>query len=164
MAQKLPIIYRMEFNMNQIFGSHAYQFPLLESLHPIGSRYYGRFTMKKLCIILCLLFSAGTLFGQQQSDLKVQLAQLQLELHNYKVLYKAADAKADSLTVYISNVVKEWRKLDNGIKKSTIILQKAITDNEKPNYAELIRTGWDLTLPDSTATKPNNKAKKDKKR
>ena len=123
--------------------------------------------MKKLFLIITLLFCCGTLFGQansilpEKARLEAQLQQARLEAHNYKVLYKAADAKADSLTIHIFNIVKEWRNMDAGIKKSTLILQKALDTNEKPNYTELILTGWNLVIPNPAdkGKKPNDKDK-----
>ena len=72
-----------------------------------------------------------------------------------------ADVKAERNNAIIeaARLLGQVELQRNGIIASEKILQKAITDDKKPDYKELILLGWSLVIPDSTdkGKQPDNK-------
>ena len=112
--------------------------------------------MKKLFLIVAILFCCSTLFAQQQ---QTQLQQLQNE--NAKLQIVLADVKAErnNAIIEVARLLGQVELQRNGIMASEKILQKAITDDKKPDYKALLLVGWNLKLPDPTdkGKQPDNK-------
>ena len=106
--------------------------------------------MKKLFLIVTLLFWAGTLFGQQQPDLRTQLQQAQNKIMTLQIVLAETKAERNAAIVKVAQLLEQVDLQRNGIIESEKILKKAITDDKKPDYKALNLLGWDLVLPDST--------------
>ncbi|HEA19672.1 hypothetical protein LCGC14_1421330, partial [marine sediment metagenome] len=123
--------------------------------------------MKKLCIILIVLVSCGTLFGQRNAiipekvRLELQLQQAQAEVKRLNIVLADTKADRDALTLAIAELKKNVVAQNAGLEKTRLILQDALNNGGKVDWKTLIDdVKWNLVLPDSTATKPDKSGKR----
>lgn len=115
--------------------------------------------MKKLFLIVTLLFWCGTLSAQQQTLLQAA----QAEINRLNIVLEDVKVDRDNLTLAIVELKKAVLARSAGLEKTRLLLQDAINNGGKVDWKTLINdVKWNLVLPDSTAKRPNNKTK-DKK-
>ena len=100
--------------------------------------------MKKFCIILCLMFCAGTLFGQQPT----QLQQAQAEIKRLNIVLEDVKVDRDKLTIANAQMNQNAIALNQGVIKATNLLQKGY-DSGKLNYEELRLLGFNISVDSS---------------
>ena len=107
--------------------------------------------MKKLCIILILFVSCGTLFGQTRTLIdkykakEWQVGELKAEIAELKIIIRDVKADRDALTVFIAELKKQTVIQNQGIAKANGILQKGYNDG-KLNYEELRILGFNIVV------------------
>ena len=146
---------------NQILTSRRITGKSFASVKSVILRIIDGGRMKKLILTMLLLLCAGMLFGQQ----KQQIQQLQDEIVRLNIVLGDVKADRDALTIAIVELKKSIIAQNAGLEKTRLILQDALNNGGKVDWKTLIDdVKWNIVIPDSTATKPDNKAKKDKKR
>ncbi len=111
--------------------------------------------MKKLFLIIALVFVCNTLFAQQQPT---QLQAAQAEINRLNIVLKDVKADRDALTVRVAELTKNAIAINDGIKKATNLLQIGY-ENGKLDYEELRLMGFDLVVDSSSVYKRPGKNK-----
>lgn len=120
--------------------------------------------MKKLLLIITILFISSTLLAQKNAivpekvRLELQLQQAQAEITRLNVVLKDVKADRDALTIAIATMSAQTKTLNQGIIKATGILQAGIDSGGKVEFQKLIDMGFNLVI-----SKPADKGKKPNK-
>jgi hypothetical protein len=114
--------------------------------------------MKKLFLIVTLLFWAGTLLAQQK---QTPLQAAQAEIARLNVVLEDVKAERNQLILTIAEMNRNIIEQNAGLEKTRLILQDAINNGGKVDWKTLINdVKWNLVLTDSTGFNPG-KAKKE---
>ncbi len=107
---------------------------------------------------ICLAILSPLLFGGQDRATTAQ------QLQQAKVLLARQDIIIADIKLDRNNAIAEVARLAgllqdqrNGIIRSEKIIQKAIDNDTKIDYKELMLAGWDLVIPDKSGKKPKGK-------
>lgn len=117
--------------------------------------------MKKLFLIVTILFCAGTLFAQQ--DAKERLGIALNENAKLKILLESEQDKYRKAIIKHAVLVGQLDGINKGIDKATALLQKGY-DFGKLNYKELFDCGFRLSIDTSSVYQRPSKDKKPKKK
>lgn len=116
--------------------------------------------MKALITITMLLALVTTSNAQVQTSSSQQLKQARTEIVRLSFLLSDSKADRNAAIVEVAKLREALETQRKGIIKSENIIQRGIDNDTKIDFKALMRAGWDITLPDSTSTKPGNKIRK----
>lgn len=126
--------------------------------------------MKKVMILLVLVFLAGSAYGQEKliggktlTGIDAQLKLAELNAYKYKIMYEAEQEKYRKEVIKNAFLNGKIQGINNGIDKAAGLLQKGY-DSGKLNYKEIWDCGFRINIDTSSVYQRPGKDKKDKRK